>query len=716
MPAAFRFRLRVALTAAVFFCVCAAPAVCSEKAFTIDDMLRVAMIDDLRLSADGRHVAFTVTRAVMDEQGGDLRSRVYVADAAKSLARPVTSEREVCEKPVFSPHGSRLAYLVQTDDTTDAVVMSLGTGHTRRLTHGRGDVLDLAFTPDGKALAMTMTMNGGSGNRETNCDADVDVLDEEGGAAGLFLLPLAGQGALRGLVTDRDVGGFVFSPDGGRIAFETTPPDAPPRGRRGNTVAGRAQPQDAAQTDIAMVDVKTGRVVPVAATADSETSPCFSPDGKWLAYVATRAPGFYYSAARVMIVPASGGAPRALAATPDARPEMLGWSADGGTIYVREIEGTGAVVLALPVSGAAPRTVSGTPRMVSQAAVSASGNALGMVLVDSDLPPEAYLTPLGRFAPKPVSAVNKEFVGYRLGKTEVVRWKAADGTVLEGLYTHPVTPGSGPPPLLVELHGGPAVAADRQYLGALNYYPLAVFSERGYALFQPNVRGSDGYGPAFRMAIKGDWGGVDFADLQSGIDALVARKLADPKRLGVMGWSYGGYLTAWTIGHTDRFAAASIGAGITDLVSQSGSMDLPDFIPLYFGGEAYERFQTLFDHSPLKYAAAIKTPTLFQHGVSDERVPFTQSLELYTALSRLGVPTKLAAYPRSGHDVTEPSLIRDLMVRNLDWFTRYVPIAPVETAFFFGDAATVPPVRENGKTGAGDRPGAGGGPCPRPGS
>jgi len=715
MPAAFRFRLRAVLTAVAFLCACAAPAICSEKAFTIDDMLRVAMIDDLRLSADGKRVAFTVTRAVMDGQGGDLRSRVYVADAAKALARPVTPEREVCEKPTFSPDGSRLAYLVQTDDTTDAVLLPLASGHAHRLTHGRGDVLDLAFAPSGKELAMTMVMGGASGGREAGCDADVDVLDEEGGAAGLYLLPLTGQGTLRGLVTDRDVGGFVFSPDGRHIAFETVAPDAPPRGRRGNTVSGRAQPQDAAQTDIAMVDVQTGRVVPVAATAASEAGPSFSPDGKWLAYVATSAPGFYYSAARVMVVPTTGGPARELAATPNARPEMIGWSAGGGAVYVREVEGTGAVILALPVSGAAPRVVSDTPRMVSQAAVSASGNTLGMVLVDSDLPPETYLTPAGRFAPKAVSAVNREFAGYRLGKTEVVRWKASDGTVLEGLYTYPVTPGAGPPPLLVELHGGPAVAADRQYLGALNYYPLAVFSERGYALFQPNVRGSDGYGPAFRMAIRGDWGGVDFADLQSGLDALVARKLADPKRLGVMGWSYGGYLTAWAIGHTDRFAAASIGAGITDLVSQSGSMDLPDFIPLYFGGEAYERFQTLFDHSPLKYAASIKTPTLFQHGVADERVPFTQSLELYTALSRLGVPTKLAAYPRSGHDVTEPSLIRDLMVRNRDWFAHYLPTAPVETAFFPGAAPGGTQGRTNGRSDVTGSPVAEGTPT-RPGS
>ncbi|WP_232286133.1 S9 family peptidase [Solidesulfovibrio carbinoliphilus] len=651
-------------------------AVAGGKPFSVEDMLRVAMVADVRLGPDGRRVAFTVTRAAPEIRDGDLYSRIYLAEPGKAGPRPVTPETAQCEKPSFSPDGTRLAYLQQGDDTTEAVLQNLATGQTRRLSRGQGDVLDLAFAPDGKSLAMTIVAESKGAASRNNDDADVEVLDAASGAAGLFLLPLVGHGGPRGLVTDRDVGNFVFSPDGGRIAFETTAPDGPPRGRRVTSASGAPAPGDAANTDIALVDVKTGAVTSLADTDGSEGSPRFSPDGKSVAYVSMAAPGFYFSAARVMVVPAAGGAPRALSETPDARPELLGWSAGGEAVYVREAQGTCAVIWALPVDGGPPRLVSDTPHVVASATLSPAGDAFGLVLADSSLPPEAYVTPADRFAPRAVSSVNKEFAGYRLGRTEVVRWQSTDGTTVEGLYTHPIAPASTPPPLLVELHGGPALVADRQYLGALNYYPLAVFSERGYALFQPNVRGSDGYGPAFRRANVGDWGGADFADLQSGLDALVARKLADPERLGVMGWSYGGYLAAWAIGHTGRFKAASVGAGITNLVSQCGSMDLPDFIPLYFGGEAYERFEALFDRSPLKYAAAIKTPTLFQHGVADERVPFTQSLELYTALSRLGVPTRLAAYPRSGHDVTEPALIRDLMVRNLDWFARYVPAAP----------------------------------------
>lgn len=647
--------------------------VAGGRPFGIDDMLRVAMVDDVRLSADGKRVAFTVTRIVRGGAGAEMLSRVFLADTGKGVSRPVSADKESCEKPRLSPDGSKLAYLVQGDGVADIMLLQLATGQSRRLTRGQADVLDMAFSPDGKTLAVTVA-TAGSGDGRTD-GADVEILDANGAMASLFLMPFGPQASPIPLVTDRDVGSFTFSPDGTRIVFETSDPKTPPRGRRGVSAPGWASPLDAANADIAVVNVHTGVVATLAATDASENAPFFSPDGKWVAYVSTAAPGFYYNAARVMIVPATGGESRALAETPNARPELLGWSAGGDLLYVREASGTGTAILALPADGGLPREIStSNPHVVAAASLAPSGDTFGLVLTDSDMPAEVFVTPTDRFSPRPVSGINKEFTAFRTAKTEVVHWQAPDGTAIEGLYTHPLETGQGPPPLLVEIHGGPAIAADRQYLGALNYYPLAVFAERGYAVFRPNIRGSDGYGTAFRRGNLGDWGGVDFADLESGVDALIARGMADPARLGIMGWSYGGYLAAWAIGHTQRYKAASIGAGITNLVSQCGSMDLPDFIPLYFGGEAYERFETLFERSPLKYAASIKTPTLFQHGVSDERVPFTQSLELYTALSRLGVLTRLAVYPRSGHDVTEPELLRDLMSRNLEWFLRFVPV------------------------------------------
>jgi dipeptidyl aminopeptidase/acylaminoacyl peptidase len=647
----------------------------SGKPFTIEAMLRVAMVDDVRVAADGRRAAFVVTRATLSAGSGELISRIHLADLAKGGSQAVTPATAVCDKPRFSPDGSKLAYLVQGENVTDIHLLQTATGQSRRLTDGRRDVLDLGFSPDGKWLAVIATAPGRAEARQDGCDADVEVLDSPGGLAGLYLLSLTTPAVLRPLVTDRDVAAFAFSPDGRYIVFETSNPQAPPRGRRNVLENGEPGPVDAVNADLAVVAIEGGAVRLLAATDNSENMPCLSPDGRLVAYVATSAPGFYYRAARVMVVPLAGGQPRALAETPNARPELLGWSEDGQSLFVRETEGVGAALYAVGLDGTSLRRFGDGPRLPTQASLSPGGRHFGLVLTDYDQPPEAFVSPAGQYAPKVVSAVNRDCAAYRTVRPETVRWRSGDGTMIEGLYTPPATPAAGPPPLLVELHGGPAQASQRLYPGMINSYPLAVFTERGYALFQPNVRGSDGYGASFRQALVKDWGGVDYADLMSGIDALVARGLADPARLGVMGWSYGGYLAAWAIGHTDRFAAASIGGGITNLTSLCGSMDLPDFIPLYFGGEAYERFEFLFDRSPLKYAAAIHTPTLFQHGVADERVPFTQALELYTALSRRGVLTRLTAYPRSGHDISEPGLLRDLMSRNLDWFTRLVPVA-----------------------------------------
>lgn len=643
----------------------------ASQPVTIAAMLRVASPQDLTVSADGRQLAFTVLRVAGKPGAEELTSRIYVSKGPTRGSFPVTSAREQSEKPCFSPDGRQLAYLVAAEDQTAVVVLCLATGQRRILLREKGDVVSLRWSPDGKRLALTISPLVPDAVRTEAQADDVEVLSGSlGVSTGLYLLETGDHPRLRSLVTDRDVGDFVFSPDGRQIAFETIAASTPVRGRRhgGGAV-------DAARTDIALVDLRTRSVRFLAATGDSETTPRFSPDGSRLAYLATKGPGFYFNAARVMVLPAAGGPSRPLAETPNARPEILGWSADGATVYAREASGTGAVLWALPADGAARRLFSDTPMLIAQAAVSASGRTIGLVLEDCDKPAEVWSSPAERFVPRQRSDLNRACCALRLPKTEVVHWKSSDGTRVEGLYTHPVSPLSGPPPLLVKLHGGPAQAAERRYIAALNYYPLAVFAARGYAIFRPNVRGSDGYGTAFRMANRNGWGDCDFDDLMSGIDALVARGRADPQRLGIMGWSYGGYLTAWAIAHTKRFKAASVGAGITDLVSQAGSMDLPDFIPLYFGGEAYERFTALFDRSPLKYAAAITTPTLFQHGVEDDRVPFGQSMELFTALSRRGVPTSLAAYPRSGHDVTEPGLVRDIMRRNVEWFTRFVPLA-----------------------------------------
>jgi dipeptidyl aminopeptidase/acylaminoacyl peptidase len=186
------------------------------------------------------------------------------------------------------------------------------------------------------------------------------------------------------------------------------------------------------------------------------------------------------------------------------------------------------------------------------------------------------------------------------------------------------------------------------------------------------VRGSSGYGRAFRYANYGDWGGGDYQDIMSGVDAMIDRGIVDPDRLGVMGWSYGGYMTSWVITQTDRFRAASVGAGLPNLMSFAGTADVPGFIPDYFGGEYWDVLDKWQARSAMFNIKGVTTPTLIQHGERDDRVPISQAYELYNALGRQGVETKMVVYPRQPHGIREPKLQLDAMQRNVEWFNRWV--------------------------------------------
>jgi dipeptidyl aminopeptidase/acylaminoacyl peptidase len=230
-------------------------------------------------------------------------------------------------------------------------------------------------------------------------------------------------------------------------------------------------------------------------------------------------------------------------------------------------------------------------------------------------------------------------------------------SIYQGLISH----------LLLVIHGGPMMFFDETFLGTPNPYPLAAFAQSGFLILRPNPRGSTAYGKAFRNANYYDWGGMDLVDIMSGIDALGAQGIVDLERMGVLGWSYGGYMTARTITQTGRFKAASMGAGLSNLISLNGTTELYRFLPDYFGdftGEPglYE------DRSPIYNVSNVSTPCLIQHGTADKRVPVSQAYEFYHALVREGKSTRLILYPGMGHHLTDSKMQLDAMKSNLDWF------------------------------------------------
>jgi dipeptidyl aminopeptidase/acylaminoacyl peptidase len=479
---------------------------------------------------------------------------------------------------------------------------------------------------------------------------------------------------------------YNWSPDGKSIVFSHS---------------RSSSPNDWPSTRLARLNLAGGSLKPLGPDKAVVWDPHISPDGCWVAVKVYDDPAWEWSSA-VYILPIEGGPARPLAETPDRRPDLLGWAADGRWIYFLETCGTRVRLCALPVDGSPPVVLFEPGGSIENARLNQTRTVLGFTLQTVANPPEAYLAPLAEILPDPASwnqnvkplpaqPLHKEQELHRLGtiqmsqlnaglrqipvgQTEVIRWQSVDGMEIEGLITYPLDYESDKRyPLLVSVHGGPANAWSQFFIGLQSFYgPIAAFAANGYAILRCNVRGSTGYGKAFRRANYRDWGGKDVQDLLSGVDHVINLGVADPQRMGIVGWSYGGYLTAATITQTARFSAAVIGDGMVNLVSYATGQDSPDFLPSHFGGEVWEVKDLLLDRSPIAHIDQVNTPTLILHGEQDQRVPIWQGYEFYNALKRRGCPAQMVVYPRTGHTPSEPKLLLDVMNRTLAWMDLYV--------------------------------------------
>ncbi|HBK45370.1 MAG TPA: S9 family peptidase, partial [Xanthomonadaceae bacterium] len=518
-----------------------------------------------------------------------------------------------------------------------------------------------------------------------------------------------------------DVGGFELSRDGSRIAYLATDPES------AEAKAAREAKDDAVQAGhptrfsrLWLRDLRSGETRALTAPGLQVHDLAWSPDGVRLALRVSDGTTLndYWYRSRVVLVDAASGA---LGATlePRASAFPLQWSPDGTRLLyghlgehgmsaepsVHEIASGRRVVLAgdwpgtlwlarwqdeATLIGQGQRGVRGAflrldaasgrwrelarPQIPYQAFTTARGGRSAYLGLRDDQPAEVWTLDRGRLAARTLT--NPQVAGWKHGRLRELEWRSSiDGRRITGLLvTPPDWRGDTPLPTLVQVHGGPAWAWWSGWLGSWHDW-AQLLSTRGYAVFLPNPRGSEGQGAAFAELARHDWGGADFQDILDGVDVLQEEGVIDPQRLAIGGWSYGGYMAAWAATQSRRFRTAIVGAGVIDIGAMALTTDTPDYLPGYFGDPVAERAG--YDaHSPIRHAADVSVPVLILHGEQDKRVPLSQGEMFYRALKFNGTPVEMVTYPRGPHWLFERGHGRDVQQRVLDWLDAHLADDP----------------------------------------
>ena len=626
------------------------------------DLMKVAAVGSPRISPDASHVAYTVAEVKMEkDKEWKTVTQVWVVPTAGGKAMQYTRGDKSSTAPEWSPDGSMLAFLSdrEKDGERQVWMMMADGGESWVATTHKGGVTGFRFSPDGKQLLLSATDQPSKDEEDRKkVKDDTMVIDHDIRMTHLWLWNHEKKDEKRLTEGNFTVSDPQWSPDGTRVTFTTRPT---PRA------------DDGALSDLWILTVATAEKKKLADTGSSDNAR-WSPDGQRIAYTGnldiTPGPTTTY----LYLIPATGGSPKQLTTKFDLSVGTPVWSRDGKTIYFSTNVLEAIEVYSADAATGAVKQLSRRGASTGVTEVGRDGKLVGTMSAAKQ-PTELYISApdFGTF--KPLTDHNAWLHDYALADAEVVKWKSKDGTEVEGLLTKPVGYEAGKKvPFLLNPHGGPTGASLNSFNGTIQ-----VLAANGFAVLQPNFRGSTGKGLAFAQANKNTWGKGDYDDCMTGVDAMIASGLADSDRLGAFGWSYGGYMTFWILTQTDRFKAVSPGAGLTNIYSMYSQTDIHRYLNWFYSDKAPWEAQDLYwDRSPMKYVGNVKTPTMIMHGQVDTRVPIAQAQEFYQALVERKVPVEFVVYPRENHGFTEPRHNLDRVRRYVKFFSKYLN-APLVT-------------------------------------
>lgn len=673
-----RLSLAALLTAAVLLPVLAPTTVRAQAPHvpTVDELVELGSVGSPAASPDGRWVAWLET--FTDWTQNAFVSQLLVADTRTGGVVQLTRGTASVGDVEWSPDSRWITFLREVDDKAQVMAIHPDGGEAQVLSKHDASIGAHAWAPDGRTIVFTAP-EGEDPSRKARTEAygDFTVVHRDYRYAQIWTLdvteafeaPANGRQRTRG--TQRHVQGFAIAPDGARVAFAAT--------RTPDLV-------DGASADIHLLDLTSDTVRPLVTQPGPDTRPTWSPDGATIAFEsAMREPRYYHANGRIAVVPATGGTPASLTDAFDEDLQLVAWTPTG--LFATALQKTAAHLFRIDPATRAVSRVSAPDTLVLQtASFSRDGQSLAFVASSATTLPEVYVTGPSPFAPRALTTRSTRLRDWTLGTRELVTWTSQDGEAIEGVLIKPrdFDP-SRRYPLLCVIHGGPT-GIDRPQAVDARYYPTDLWAARGALVLKVNYRGSAGYGQRFRQLNVRNLGVGDAWDVLSGIDALVARGLVDRDRLGCMGWSQGGYISAYLTASTTRFKAISVGAGISNWATYYYNTDITPFTIQYLGADPAADPDVYRKTSPMTYVMGAKTPTLIQHGEFDRRVPIANGYELRQGLQDRGVPVEMIVYKGFGHGLTKPKAMRAAMQHNLAWFNHHI----------FGDPApdlTAAPVK-----------------------
>jgi dipeptidyl aminopeptidase/acylaminoacyl peptidase len=643
----------------------------AARTLKVDDLFQVRDVGDPQIAPAGDWVAYTVRQLNAATDKGEKHIWMVRADGSRTL-QLTTRAKENESSPRFSPDGHYIAFLSgRADDKKNDQLwlMDRAGGEAQKITDFKGDIEDYAWSPDGKRIALIVDDEDKSdpGEGKTHPPIVIDRFRFMEDVTGylttihqhLYLLDVASRKADILTPGNTSEGLPAWSHDGKWIAFVSK---RHPNGDRDNnfglfTIAAQkgAQPRQIADQVAAGTN---------AESTDGNEYPTWSPDGKSIAFVQYGDPKLIeYAASHLSVVPVAGGAVKPLVSI-DRNIGAPQWSADGKFVTFLVEDDRAEYLARVPASGGALEKIAGARDAISE--YSAANGHIAFLLSNPLMPPEVFVLDAPGHA-RQVTHSNDWLRGVSLAPVQEIAFKSKDGTDVHGFLLKPPGAGAGHLPTILRIHGGPQ-----------SQFPLAfsfewqVIAGHGYAVVAANPRGSTGRGTAYASAIFANWGGPDVQDELAAVDYAVKAGVADPNRLGVGGWSYGGMLTNYVIASDTRFKAATSGASIADIIGGYGNDEYAYDYETELGTPWKNPAAWMKVSYPFLHADRIKTPTLFLGGTDDMNVPLHNGEQMYQALKSMGIDTQLIVYPGQFHGLTTPSYLKDRLQRYLDWYDAHL--------------------------------------------